>query len=257
MNIILTSTALVALAEMGDKTQLLAILLATRFRKPLPIILGILVATLANHFLAALVGHGVKELLDSPAFRIAVALGFIGMGLWTLVPDKIDDDELKAPGNAGVFLSTTIAFFLVEMLAYSGGLDTSIILKWLQEIWLRGRDLHRRSRPGRGAGAGAQEGRAAGHQAENIFIEDLREEFVRDFVFPMFRANALYEGQYLLGTSIARPLIAKRQIEIANGRRRCRLPWRDRQGQRPGPLRARLLRAEPDIKVIAPWREWD
>jgi putative Ca2+/H+ antiporter (TMEM165/GDT1 family) len=181
MNIILTSTALVALAEMGDKTQLLAILLATRFRKPLPIILGILVATLANHFLAALVGHGVKELLDSPAFRIAVALGFIGMGLWTLVPDKIDDDELKAPGNAGVFLSTTIAFFLVEMgdktqiatvalgaqfganlpdvalvtlgttlgmmianvpavllgealvvLAYSGGLDTSVILKWLQ-----------------------------------------------------------------------------------------------------------------------------
>lgn len=115
MNIVLTSTALVALAEMGDKTQLLAILLATRFRKPLPIILGILVATLANHFLAALVGHGVAELLDSPAFRIAVALGFIAMGLWTLVPDKIDDDELKAPSNAGVFLSTTIAFFLVEM----------------------------------------------------------------------------------------------------------------------------------------------
>ncbi|MFO1260775.1 MAG: TMEM165/GDT1 family protein [Sphingomonadaceae bacterium] len=115
MNIVLTSTALVALAEMGDKTQLLAILLATRFRKPLPIILGILVATLANHFLAALVGHGVAELLDSPAFRIAVAIGFIAMGLWTLVPDKIDDDELKAPSNAGVFLSTTIAFFLVEM----------------------------------------------------------------------------------------------------------------------------------------------
>ena len=102
------------------------------------------------------------------------------------------------------------------VLAYSGGLDTSVILKWLQDdLWLRGRDLHRRSRPGRGAGAGAQEGRDAGHQAENIFIDDLREEFVRDFVFPMFRANALYEGQYLLGTSIARPLIAKRQIEIA------------------------------------------
>jgi hypothetical protein len=81
---------------------------------------------------------------------------------------------------------------------------------------------------------------------ENIFIEDLREEFVRDFVFPMFRANALYEGQYLLGTSIARPLIAKRQIEIAaKGRRRRRRPWRHRQGQRPGALRADgLLRAQ-------------
>ena len=102
------------------------------------------------------------------------------------------------------------------VLAYSGGLDTSIILKWLQDdLRLRGRDLHRRPRPGRGARAGAQEGAAARHQAENIFIEDLREEFVRDYVFPMFRANALYEGQYLLGTSIARPLIAKKQIEIA------------------------------------------
>ena len=80
---------------------------------------------------------------------------------------------------------------------------------------------------------------------KQIFIEDLREEFVRDFVFPMFRANALYEGVYLLGTSIARPLIAKRQIEIARASRRRRgRPWRDRQGQRPGPLRADLLRAQ-------------
>ncbi|MDQ4419026.1 TMEM165/GDT1 family protein [Sphingobium sp. DEHP117] len=114
MNIILTSTALVALAEMGDKTQLLAILLATRFRKPWPIIAGIFAATLLNHFLAALVGHGVAELLDSPAFRIAVALGFVAMGLWTLIPDKMDDN-LKTPGSASVFLSTAIAFFLVEM----------------------------------------------------------------------------------------------------------------------------------------------
>ena len=83
-----------------------------------------------------------------------------------------------------------------------------------------------------------------GVKPENIFIEDLREEFVRDYVFPMFRANAQYEGLYLLGTSIARPLIAKKQIEIArqHGRRR-RLPWRDRQGQRSGALRTRLLRA--------------
>lgn len=115
MEALLSSTALVALAEMGDKTQLLAILLATRFRKPVPIAAGILAATLLNHFLAALVGHGVAGLLDSPAFRVAVALGFVAMGLWTLVPDRIDDDEIKAPGSAGVFLATAIAFFLVEM----------------------------------------------------------------------------------------------------------------------------------------------
>ena len=110
------------------------------------------------------------------------------------------------------------------------------------DLWLRGRDLHRRSRPGRGAGAGAEEGARCSASSREIFIEDLREEFVRDFVFPMFRANALYEGVYLLGTSIARPLIAKRQVEIAaQDRRRRRRPWRDRQGQRPGALRARLL----------------
>ena len=115
MNILLSSTALVALAEMGDKTQLLAILLATRFRKPIPIIAGILVATLLNHFLAALVGHGVAGLLESPAFRIAVALGFVAMGVWTLIPDKIDEDEMKVPGSTGVFLATALAFFMVEM----------------------------------------------------------------------------------------------------------------------------------------------
>lgn len=115
MNILLSSTTLVALAEMGDKTQLLAILLATRFRRPPPIVAGILVATLLNHFLAALVGHGVAGLLDSPAFRIAVALGFVGMGVWTLIPDKIDEDEMKVPGTAGVFLATAVAFFMVEM----------------------------------------------------------------------------------------------------------------------------------------------
>lgn len=110
-----TSLSLVALAEIGDKTQLLAMVLATRYRKPMPIIAGILCATLANHFLAALVGHGVAGLLDSPAFRIAVAVGFILMGLWTLVPDTMDEDEVKAPGGAGVFMTTLVAFFLVEM----------------------------------------------------------------------------------------------------------------------------------------------
>jgi putative Ca2+/H+ antiporter (TMEM165/GDT1 family) len=111
-----TSTALVALAEMGDKTQLLAMLLATRFRRPVPIILGILVATLANHFLAALVGHAVAGVLTQPWFRYAIAGSFIAMAAWTLIPDKFDEDApLHAPSGAGVFLTTLIAFFLVEM----------------------------------------------------------------------------------------------------------------------------------------------
>lgn len=116
MDAILTSTALVALAEMGDKTQLLAMLLATRFRKPVPIILGILFATLANHFLAALAGHSIADVLTQDWFRYAVAASFLAMALWTLVPDTIDADApLKAPSGAGVFTTTLIAFFLVEM----------------------------------------------------------------------------------------------------------------------------------------------
>ena len=111
---ITTSTAVVALAEIGDKTQLLAIVLATRFRKPLPIVLGILFATLANHFLAALLGATVAGFLDGLWFRYAVAAGFIAMGLWTLVPDTLDDEEDK-PARFGAFLTTVIAFFLVEM----------------------------------------------------------------------------------------------------------------------------------------------
>jgi putative Ca2+/H+ antiporter (TMEM165/GDT1 family) len=116
MEALLTSAALVALAEMGDKTQLLAILLATRFKKPVPIILGILIATLGNHFLAALLGHSIAGVLTQPWFRYAVAGSFIAMALWTLVPDKIDADApLKAPSKAGVFVTTLVAFFLVEM----------------------------------------------------------------------------------------------------------------------------------------------
>lgn len=116
MEAILTSTALVALAEMGDKTQLLAMLLATRFRRPAPIILGILVATLANHFLAALVGHSIAGVLTQSWFRYAIAASFIAMAAWTLIPDKLDEHEpIRAPSHAGVFLTTLIAFFLVEM----------------------------------------------------------------------------------------------------------------------------------------------
>ena len=114
MDALFTSTAVVALAEIGDKTQLLAILLATRFRAPLPIILGILVATLANHFLAALVGASAANLLDGEWFRYVIAASFVAMGLWTLVPDKIDDLDDK-PARFGAFLTTLVAFFLVEM----------------------------------------------------------------------------------------------------------------------------------------------
>jgi len=110
----LTSTAVVALAEIGDKTQLLAILLATRFKRPVPIIMGILVATLANHFLAALIGAQAASILDGQWFRYAIAASFVIMAGWTLIPDKFDEDEQK-PARYGVFVTTLVAFFLVEM----------------------------------------------------------------------------------------------------------------------------------------------
>lgn len=115
MEALLTSTAVVALAEIGDKTQLLAIVLATRFKKPWPIVGGIFVATLANHFLAALVGEQAAAFLDSLWFRYAVAIGFIAMAAWTLIPDKLDEDEVDKPSRFGPFLATAIAFFIVEM----------------------------------------------------------------------------------------------------------------------------------------------
>lgn len=115
MEPILVSTFLVAIAEIGDKTQLLAILLATRFRRPVPIILGILAATLANHALAAWVGMLAADWLGGPWFQGAVALAFIAMGLWTLIPDKLDEDEQPKAARFGAFVTTLIAFFLVEM----------------------------------------------------------------------------------------------------------------------------------------------
>ncbi|MFN4220643.1 MULTISPECIES: TMEM165/GDT1 family protein [Novosphingobium] len=110
-----TSTAIVALAEIGDKTQLLAIVLAARFKRPLPIVLGILAATLANHFLAALLGATAAAFLDGMWFRLAIAVGFVAMGLWTLVPDKLDEEEAPQTSGRGAFLATLVAFFLVEM----------------------------------------------------------------------------------------------------------------------------------------------
>lgn len=110
------STLLVALAEMGDRTQLLAIMLASRFRKPVPILMGILVATLANHTLAALAGFYVSSLLSAQWFKYAISVSFILMALWALVPDKEDeDDKPDRLGRMGVFLATAVSFFLVEM----------------------------------------------------------------------------------------------------------------------------------------------
>lgn len=114
MEAFLTSATVVALAEIGDKTMLLAIVLAARFRRPWPVVWGILVATLANHFLAALLGATIAGVLDGVWFRYAVAAGFVAMGLWTLIPDKLDEDE-EPKGRGGAFLTTLIAFFLVEI----------------------------------------------------------------------------------------------------------------------------------------------
>lgn len=149
--------------------------------------------------------------------------------------------------------------FKKVVLAYSGGLDTSVILKWLQDNYSaevvtftadigQGEELE----PAR------KKAVQLGIKPENIFIDDLREEFVRDFVFPMFRTNAIYEGEYLLGTSIARPLIAKRQIEIAN-QVGAEAVSHGATGKGNDQVRFELgyYALRPGIKVIAPWREWD
>lgn len=115
LDIFLSSTLLVAFAEIGDKTMLLAIVLACRFRQPLPIIGGILLATLLNHAAAAWAGALVAGLLDGYWFRLAVALGFLAMAAWILVPDKIDEDETGTTSRYGAFLTTVIAFFVAEM----------------------------------------------------------------------------------------------------------------------------------------------
>jgi argininosuccinate synthase len=145
------------------------------------------------------------------------------------------------------------------VLAYSGGLDTSVILKWLQttygcEFVTFTADLGQ----GEELGPARDKARLLGIKDENIFIDDLREEFVRDFVFPMFRANALYEGQYLLGTSIARPLIAKRQIEIAEMTGADAVAH-GATGKGNDQVRFELsyYALKPDVTVIAPWREWE
>jgi argininosuccinate synthase len=144
------------------------------------------------------------------------------------------------------------------VLAYSGGLDTSVILKWLQETY-RCEVVTFTADLGQGEelGPARDKARLLGIKDENIFIDDLREEFVRDFVFPMFRANAAYEGVYLLGTSIARPLIAKRQIEIAEAVGADAVAH-GATGKGNDQVRFELsyYALKPDVTVIAPWREW-
>lgn len=115
MNSLFVSTGVVTLAEMGDKTQLLAFLLAARFRKPLPIVLGILVATVVNHALAGALGAWVLSVLSPTVLRWALGLSFLAMAAWTLVPDRLDADAIKLPVGWGVFGATLIAFFLAEM----------------------------------------------------------------------------------------------------------------------------------------------
>lgn len=115
MEPLLVPTGVVALAEIGDKTQLLAFVLAARFKKPLPIILGILAATLVNHGLAGLLGAWITAQLDPSVLRWVLGLSFIGMAAWTLVPDKIEDDETRVAQRLGVFGATLLTFFLAEM----------------------------------------------------------------------------------------------------------------------------------------------
>lgn len=143
------------------------------------------------------------------------------------------------------------------VLAYSGGLDTSVILKWLQdqydcEVVTFTADV------GQGEELEPARAKALAMGIKEIYIDDLKEEFVRDFVFPMFRANAIYEGEYLLGTSIARPLIAKRQIEIAN-ETGADAVCHGATGKGNDQVRFELgyYALKPDVRVIAPWREWD
>jgi argininosuccinate synthase len=145
------------------------------------------------------------------------------------------------------------------VLAYSGGLDTSVILKWLQDVY-RCEVVTFTADIGQGEELAPARRKALklGIKAKNVFIEDLREEFVRDFVFPMFRANAVYEGEYLLGTSIARPLIAKNMVQVAR-RTGADAISHGATGKGNDQVRLELgaYALMPEVKIIAPWREWD
>ena len=142
------------------------------------------------------------------------------------------------------------------VLAYSGGLDTSVAIKWLKETY-NAEVIAFCADLGQGEDLNAVKKKALKTGASKAYVEDLREEFVRDYVFPMLRANAVYEGAYLLGTSIARPLIAKKQIEIAK-KEKADAVSHGATGKGNDQVRFELTyyALKPDIKVIAPWREW-
>ena len=136
MEAFLISTGVVALGEMGDKTQLLALLLATRFKRPLPIILGIFVATIANHALAGAVGNWFASLLGPQWLRWVVGVSFIGMAIWTLIPDEIEDDLAKSRHVLGVFGTTVVAFFLAEMGDKTQLATVALAARYQELVWV-------------------------------------------------------------------------------------------------------------------------
>ena len=192
----------------------------------------------------------------SRAPRPAAAAGSAVSSPVSLRRRACNDDA--APRRASVAAAAGLSGKVNKVvLAYSGGLDTSVILVWLQETYdfevvTFTADL------GQGEELEPVRGKAAAAGVKEIFIDDLREEFVKDFVFPMFRANSIYEGTYLLGTSIARPLIARRQIEIAREVGADAVSH-GATGKGNDQVRFELgyYGLQPDIKVISPWREWD
>jgi Ca2+/H+ antiporter, TMEM165/GDT1 family len=136
MEALLVSTGVVALAEMGDKTQLLAFMLAARFKKPVPIVAGILVATLLNHGLAAVLGVWVTGALSPNILRCVLGISFIGMALWTLVPDKIEEEKIHIATGLGVFGATLVAFFLAEMGDKTQVATVAIAAHYMQPLWV-------------------------------------------------------------------------------------------------------------------------
>jgi putative Ca2+/H+ antiporter (TMEM165/GDT1 family) len=136
MDAFFVSTAIVALAEMGDKTQLLALVLAARFRKPWPIVLGILVATLVNHGLAGAVGSWVTQWIGPEALRWILGISFIAMAVWMLIPDKLDDEETTSHSRWGVFGTTVIAFFLAEMGDKTQIATVALAAKYQAYLWV-------------------------------------------------------------------------------------------------------------------------
>lgn len=136
MESLFVSTGVVALAEMGDKTQLLAFILAARFRKPLPIVLGILAATVINHGLAGALGAWITSVLSPGVLRWVLGLSFIGMALWTLIPDRIEDDETRVASRLGVFGATFVSFFLAEMGDKTQIATVAMAAHYAQPLWV-------------------------------------------------------------------------------------------------------------------------